>query len=95
MSDRAFVCAACRITRPSSALIRATLRSTGRVRHVCRPSLADRVPGAQPCFAILLSAAEESIELATAAPRVSEEGRHARVDRRRTMVAQLAVTASR
>jgi hypothetical protein len=95
MSDRAFVCAACRITRPTSALIRATMRSTGRVRHVCRPSLADRVPGGQPCFAILRSAIEESIELATAVPRAPEQERHAKADRRRSMVAQLAVAGAR
>lgn len=94
MTDRAFACAACRITRPASALIRATMRSTGRVRHVCRPSLADRVPGSQPCFAILLGAVDESIELATAAPRASEESRHAKGDRRRSMVALLASGAT-
>lgn len=95
MSERAQICAACRITRPMGMMIRATARATGRTRYVCRPSMADQLPGRPPCFAILRSAVEESIELAARDVRPTQTADAARADARRMRVATLAAAVAR
>lgn len=84
------VCAACRITRPIGSLIAVTSRATGSVRFVCRPSLADQVPGRPPCFGVVGPASVEAIALAADEPRPTELVRHQRADTRRATVAAIA-----
>lgn len=63
------ICSACRITRPTDALLCVTDRATGRRRYVCRPTVRVKEWG-EPCFARnVRSASLDAICLALDAPK--------------------------
>jgi hypothetical protein len=94
MTDRAVVCAACRITRHTGQVLAVTERATGQVRYVCRPSLADQHPGRQPCFGIVGPADRYAIALGSDLPRGTEVERRERRTADRARVGRLAAAVA-
>lgn len=71
------ICSACHVTRPLSALLAVTDRTTKSVRYVCRPTADATRPG-KPCFSFVVRIDElDAIALADELPRSEPRREHA------------------